>query len=81
MLETYFDRRERDWTSMYDPAALTLALDETFLSLDPTPMHADVVDGQVRFAPADESSNLRLAGSIDTDSFHEELLSVIERPA
>ena len=81
MLETYFDRRERDWTSMYDPAALTLALDETFLSLDPTPMHAEVVDGQVRFAPADESSNLRLAGSIDTDSFHEELLSVIERPA
>ena len=81
MLETYFDRRERDWTSMYDPAALALALDETFLSLDPTPMHAEVVDGQVRFAPADESSNLRLADSIDTDAFHEELLSVIERPA
>ena len=81
MLETYFDRRERDWTSMYDPAALTLALDETFLTLDPTTRHASVVDGQVRFAPADESSNLRLAGSIDTDAFHEELLSVIERPA
>jgi purine nucleosidase/pyrimidine-specific ribonucleoside hydrolase len=81
MLETYFDRRERDWTSMYDPAALTLALDETFLTLDPTPMHADVVDGQVRFAPAHEPSNLRLAASIDTDAFHEELLSVIDRPA
>ena len=81
MLETYFDRRERDWTSMYDPAALTLALDETFLSLDPTPMSADVVDGQVRFAPADETSGLRLADSIDTETFHEELLSVIERPA
>lgn len=81
MLETYFDRRERDWTSMYDPAALTLALDETFLSLDPTPMHADVVDGQVRFAPAGEASGLRLAASIDTEAFHEELLSVIERPA
>ena len=81
MLETYFGRRERDWTSMYDPAALTLALDETFLSLDPTPMRADVVDGQVRFAPANETSGLRLAASIDTDAFHEELLSVIERPA
>ena len=81
MLATYFDRRQRDWTSMYDPAALTLALDETFLNLDPTPMRADVVDGQVRFASADESSNLRLAHSIDTDAFHEELLSVIERPA
>ena len=81
MLETYFDRRERDWTSMYDPAALTLALDETFLRLDPTPMRAAVVDGQVRFAPADATSNLRLAASIDTDAFHEELLSVIERPA
>ena len=66
---------------MYDPAALTLALDETFLSLDPTPMSADVVDGQVRFAPADETSGLRLADSIDTETFHEELLSVIERPA
>ena len=81
MLETYFDRRKRDWTSMYDPAALTLALDETFLTLDPTPMKAAVRDGQVRFAPADESSNLRLAHSIDTHAFHEELLSVIERPA
>ncbi len=81
MLETYFDRRERDWTSMYDPAALTLALDETFLSLDPTPMRADVVDAQVRFAPADETSGLRLAGSIDVDAFHAELLSVINRPA
>ena len=81
MLETYFDRRERDWTSMYDPAALTLALDETFLSLDPTPMFADVVDAQVHFAPADETSGLRLAGSIDVDAFHAELLSVINRPA
>ena len=81
MLETYLDRRERGWTSMYDPAALTLALDETFLSLDPTPMGADVVDGQVRFVPADETSGLRLAASIDTDAFHDELLSVIERPA
>ena len=81
MLETYFDRRERDWTSMYDPAALTLALDETFLSLDPTPMEAAVVDGQVRFAPASQASGLRLAASIDADAFHEELLSVIERPA
>ena len=81
MLETYFDRRERDWTSMYDPAALTLALDESFLSLDPTPMNASVADGQVRFAPASEASRLRMAESIDTDGFHEDLLSVIERPA
>ena len=81
MLETYFDRRERDWTSMYDPAALTLALDESLLSLDPTPLNASVVDGQVRFAPASETSSLRMAESIDTDGFHEELLSVIERPA
>ena len=28
MLETYLDRRGRDWTSMYDPATLTLALGE-----------------------------------------------------
>ena len=81
MLETYFARRERDWTSMYDPAALTLALDETFLSLNRTPMHADVVDGQVHFAPASEQAGLRLADSIDIDAFHAELLSVIERPA
>lgn len=81
MLETYFDRRERDWTSMYDPAALTLALDESFLSLDSTPMRADVVNGQVRFARAGEASGLRLAGSIDVDAFREDLLSVIERPA
>jgi len=81
MLETYFDRRERDWTSMYDPAALTLALDEKFLKLDPTPMRADVVDSQVRFAPASKATDLRLAASIDTEAFHEELLSVIERPA
>jgi len=81
MLETYFDRRERNWTSMYDPAALTLALDESFLSLDSTPMRADVVNGQVRFARAGEASGLRLAGSIDVDAFREDLLSVIERPA
>lgn len=81
MLETYFDRRERDWTSMYDPVTLTLALDETFLSLDPTPMQADVVDGQVRFAPGPETAGLRLADSIDADAFHDDLLRVIERPA
>ncbi|MCY3958222.1 MAG: hypothetical protein OXG65_08005 [Chloroflexi bacterium] len=66
---------------MYDPAALTLALDETFLSLDPTPMCAAVVDGQIRFGPGRATSGLRLAGSIDADAFHVELLSVIERPA
>ena len=80
MLETYLDRRERDWTSMYDPAALTMALDETFLPLDPTPMGAEVVEGQVRFAPAGKNSHLRLAASIDTEAFHDDLLSVIERP-
>ncbi len=80
MLETYLDRRERDWTSMYDPAALTMALDETFLPLDPTPMGAEVVESQVRFAPAGKNSHLRLADSIDTQAFHDYLLSVIERP-
>ncbi|MCY3896625.1 MAG: nucleoside hydrolase [Chloroflexi bacterium] len=80
MLETYFDRRERDWTSMYDPAALTLALDQTFLTLDPSPMCADVVDSQVRFAPGAETSGLQLANAIDVDAFHDELLSVINRP-
>ena len=34
MLETYLDRRGRDWTSMYDPATLTLALGEDLLNLD-----------------------------------------------
>ena len=43
-------------------------------------MSADVVDGQVRFAPADEISGLRLADSIDAKAFHDDLLSVIERP-
>ena len=44
-------------------------------------MRADVVDSQVRFAPASKATDLRLAASIDTEAFHEELLSVIERPA
>ncbi len=79
MLETYLDRRNRDWTSMYDPAALTLALGEAFLRLDPTPRRAEVVAGQVRFEPASGESALRLAASIDAAAFRHELLDVIGR--
>ena len=47
MLETYLHRRNRDWTSMYDPAALTLALGEEFLRLGMTSRRAEIVSGQV----------------------------------
>ncbi len=77
MLETYFDRRQRDWTSMYDPAALTLALGDVLLRLDPTPRRAEVAAGQVRFELASRESRLRLAASIDAAAFHRELLDVI----
>ena len=79
MLETYFDRRDRDWTSMYDPAALTLALGEDFLRLGLTPRRAEVVAGQVRFRVASEATTLRIAASIDTAAFRRELLDVIGR--
>ena len=77
MLETYLDRRSRDWTSMYDPATLTLALGEELLSLDPTPRRAEVVAGQVRFEVASGASHLRVAASIDAAAFGRELLDVI----
>lgn len=79
MLETYLDRRDRDWTSMYDPAALTLALGEDVLRLGLTPRRADVVAGQVRFRVASEATTLRIAASIDTGAFRRELLDVIGR--
>ncbi len=79
MLETYLDRRDRDWTSMYDPAALTLALGEEFLRLGLTPRRAEVVAGQVRFRVASEATQLRIAASIDTGAFRRELLDVIGR--
>ena len=79
MLETYLDRRSRDRTSMYDPATLTLALDEELLNLDPTPRRAEVVAGQVRFEAASEMSQLRLAASIEAAAFRRELLDVIGR--
>ena len=79
MLETYLDRRNRDWTSMYDPAALTLALDGEFLRLGLTPRRAEVVSGQVRFRVASEATHLRIAASIDAAAFHRELLDVIGR--
>ena len=80
MLETYLDRRGREWTSMYDPAALTLALGEDSLSLDPTPRFAEVAAGQVRFRIASETSKLRIAAAIDAPAFRRELLDVISRP-
>lgn len=79
MLETYLDRRNRDWTSMYDPAALTLALGEDFLRLDPTPRRAEIVAGQIRFRVASEATQLRLAASIKAAAFRRELLDVIGR--
>ena len=79
MLETYLDRRGRDWTSMYDPATLTLALGEDLLRLDPTPRRAEVVAGQVRFEVASDTSQLRIAAAIDTKAFRHELLDVIGR--
>ena len=79
MLGTYLDRRDRDWTSMYDPAALTLALGEDFLRLDPRPRRAEVVARQVRFHAANGASRLRLAASIDTGAFRREMLDVIGR--
>ena len=77
MLETYLDRRDRDWTSMYDPAALTLALGEDLLRLGLSPRRADVVAGQVLFRVASEATQLRLAASIDAAAFRRELLDVI----
>ena len=77
MLETYLDRRDRDWTSMYDPAALTLALGDDLLRLDPTPRRAEVAGGQVRFESGSGESRLRLAASIDAAAFRRELLDVI----
>ena len=62
---------------MYDPAALTLALDDDLLRLDPTPRRAHVAGGQVRFDLASGESRLRLAESIDAAAFHRELLDVI----
>ena len=79
MLETYFDRRDRDWTSMYDPAALTLALDESSLRLGLTPRRAEVVAGQVRFRVASKATQLRIAASIESAAFRRELLDVIGR--
>ena len=79
MLDTYLDRRGREWTSMYDPAALTLALGEDSLSLDRTPRRAEVAAGQVRFRIASETSKLRIAAAIDAPAFRRELLDVIGR--
>ncbi len=79
MLETYLDRRGRDWTSMYDPATLTLALGEDSLRLDPTPRRAEVAAGQVRFEVASKASQLRVAASIDAAAFRRALLDAITR--
>ena len=81
MLETYLDRRNRGWTSMYDPAALTLVIDEEFLSLGPAPMRATIMDEQIRFEPVRRGARgLRLATAIDAEGFREHLLHVIEHP-
>ncbi|MDE2991566.1 MAG: nucleoside hydrolase [Chloroflexota bacterium] len=77
MLETYLDRRGRDWTSMYDPAVLTLALGEDFLRLGLTPRRAEVAAGQIRFRVAGEATQLRIAAAIDAAAFRGELLDVI----
>lgn len=77
MLDTYLDRRHRDWTSMYDPAALTLALGEEFLRLGLTSRRAEVVSGQVWFRVASEATRLRIAASIDAEAFRREMLDVI----
>ncbi|MCY3913634.1 MAG: nucleoside hydrolase [Chloroflexi bacterium] len=77
MLETYLGRRGRDWTSMYDPAALTLALGEEFLRLGLTPRRAEVVAGQVRFRVASAATHLRIAAAIDAGAFRRGLLDVL----
>ncbi|MBM4436143.1 MAG: nucleoside hydrolase [Actinobacteria bacterium] len=83
MLATYLQRNARDWTPMYDPAALSLTLGERFLRLSPTPMTAGVDAGHVRFAAAVQPSRLRLAAAIDAPAFHDHLLQVVgaDRPA
>ena len=77
MLETYLRRRGRDWTPMYDPASLTLAMGEQFLALDPQALRAEVADGQVRFCASGAATGLRLAASIEAAAFRVDLLSVI----
>lgn len=77
MLETYLDRRGRDWTSLYDPAALMLALGEGFLRLGLTPRRAQVVAGQVRFRVSSAATHLRIAASIDAAAVRRDLLHVV----
>ena len=81
MLTTYLDRRQCDWTSMYDPAALMLALGEQYLTLDSTRMRAVVLDGQVEFqATAEGPAGFRIASTIKAEAVRESLLQVIEQP-
>ena len=77
MLAAHFARRKVDRTSMFDPATLTLALDQRFLTLDPTPLTARDDDGHVAFVESDRPTGLRVAAAIDAAAFKRDLLGII----
>ncbi len=77
MLAAHFERRQVDRTSMFDPATLTLALGEQFLTLDSTPLTARGDDGHLAFDESDRPTNLRVAASINAAAFKHELLGVV----
>ena len=77
MLAAHFARRKVDRTSMFDPATLTLALGERFLTLDPTPLTARDDKGHVAFVESDRPTDLRVAATIDAPAFKRHLLGII----
>jgi len=83
MLRTYLERRSRERTSMYDPAALSLVLGERFLKLDGRPFRASLEGRLVKLRPAERPTRMRVAESIDVPAFRSELLDTIRgrRPA
>ncbi len=58
MFDRYIERRERDWTPLYDPATLGTLYDESFVNLRRRPLQAERHENSVRLHEAGDAAEV-----------------------
>jgi inosine-uridine nucleoside N-ribohydrolase len=77
MLGLYFQQRQRDWTSMYDPLTLTLAYTDAFLTTQPARIAGTYADQLSRWDVVAGAPNADVSVDLDAPAFHKHLLRTI----
>ena len=74
MFDQYIERRERDWTPLFDPATLGTVYDESFVTIRRRPLRAELYEKSVRLEEAGRDAEV--IEEIDGPGFIDQLVEI-----